>query len=126
MFYFVAMAFGFGSAIDSAEDRPNFIIVMTDDQGFGDLGVHGNDQIDTPNLDSFAKESLWMERFYVNPLCAPTRASLMTGRYHLRTGILHTSRGAAKMFGDEVTIAELLRDEGYRTGIFGKWHLGDN
>ncbi len=79
-----------------------------------------------PNLDSFAKESLWMERFYVNPLCAPTRASLMTGRYHLRTGILHTSRGAAKMFGDEVTIAELLRDEGYRTGIFGKWHLGDN
>ncbi len=112
--------------IASAEDRPNFIIVMTDDQGFGDLGVHGNDQIDTPHLDSFAKESLWMERFYVNPLCAPTRASLMTGRYHMRTGILHTSRGAAKMFGDEVTIAELLRDEGYRTGIFGKWHLGDN
>jgi len=112
--------------VASVENRPNFIIVMTDDQGFGDLGVHGNDQIDTPNLDSFAKESLWMERFYVNPLCAPTRASLMTGRYHLRTGILHTSRGAAKMFGDEVTIAELLRDEGYRTGIFGKWHLGDN
>ncbi len=116
----------FGLANVVAENRPNVILVMTDDQGYGDLGVHGNKQIDTPNLDSFAKESLWMERFYVNPLCAPTRASLMTGRYHLRTGILHTSRGAAKMFGDEVTVAELLRDGGYQTGIFGKWHLGDN
>ncbi|MBT3481787.1 MAG: sulfatase-like hydrolase/transferase, partial [Opitutales bacterium] len=72
---------------------------MTDDQGYGDLGVHGNDIIDTPHLDRFAGESLGMDRFYVNPLCAPTRASLMTGRYYLRTGILHTSRGAAKMFG---------------------------
>ena len=77
LFYFVATAFSFGLAIASAEDRPNVIIVMTDDQGFGDLGVHGNDQIDTPNLDSFAKESLWMERFYVNPPSAPTRARLM-------------------------------------------------
>lgn len=115
-----------GTADSFAEKPVNVILVMTDDQGYGDMGVHGNDQIDTPHLDAFAKESLWMERFYVNPLCAPTRASLMTGRYHLRTGILHTSRGAAKMFGDEVTIAELLRDDGYRTGIFGKWHLGDN
>lgn len=107
-------------------DKPNIILVMTDDQGYGDLGVHGNEQIDTPNLDRFAGESLGMERFYVNPLCAPTRASLMTGRYYLRTGILHTSRGAAKMHGDEVTIAELLKGAGYRTGLFGKWHLGEN
>ena len=109
-----------------AVDRPNIILVMTDDQGYGDLGAHGNDVIETPNLDRFAGESLGMDRFYVNPLCAPTRASLMTGRYYLRTGILHTSRGAAKMFGDEVTIAEILKGAGYRTGIFGKWHLGDN
>ena len=113
-------------AITATGDNPNMILVMTDDQGYGDLGVHGNDQIDTPNLDRFASESLGMERFYVNPLCAPTRASLMTGRYYLRTGILHTSRGAAKMHGDEVTIAELLKDSGYRTGLFGKWHLGEN
>lgn len=123
---FAVVAICLSSPFATAVNGPNIIIVMTDDQGFGDLGVHGNEQIETPNLDAFAKESLWMERFYVNPLCAPTRASLMTGRYHLRTGVLHTSRGAAKMFGDEVTIAELLRDNGYRTGIFGKWHLGDN
>jgi arylsulfatase A-like enzyme len=67
-----------------------------------------------------------MKRFYVSPQCAPTRASLMTGRYHLRTGVLHTSRGAAKMFDDELTVAELLAGVGYCTGIFGKWHLGDN
>ena len=78
-------------AIWATGDNPNIILVMTDDQGYGDLGVHGNDQIDTPNLDRFTSESLGMERFYVNPLCAPTRASLMTGRYYLRTGILHTS-----------------------------------
>ena len=110
----------------AGDERPNIVIVLTDDQGYGDLGVHGNSNISTPNLDRFARESLEMTRFYVNPLCSPSRASLMTGRYHLRTGVLHTSRGAAKMFGDELTIAELLAHGGYRTGIFGKWHLGDN
>ncbi len=119
-------ALAFSLAISVTLGRPNIILVMTDDQGYGDLGTHGNDEIDTPNLDRFASESLGMDRFYVNPLCAPTRASLMTGRYYLRTGILHTSRGAAKMHGDEVTIAELLKGSGYRTGLFGKWHLGEN
>lgn len=113
-------------ALGSVARRPNIILVMTDDQGYGDIGVHGNAVIRTPNLDTFARESLEMTRFYVEPVCSPTRASLMTGRYHMRTGVYATSRGGARIFGDEVTLADLLAQGGYRTGIFGKWHLGDN
>ena len=106
--------------------RPNIIVVLTDDQGYGDVGIHENDEIRTPNLDQFAREGVELTRFYVSPVCAPTRASLMTGRYYYRSGVIHTSRGGAKMHGEEVTIAERLGAAGYRTGIFGKWHLGDN
>lgn len=110
----------------AGNDRPNVVLVMTDDHGFGDFGINGNPHVRTPNLDRFGREGVQLSRFYVSPLCSPTRASLMTGRYHYRTGVLHTSRGAAKMHGDEVTVAEQMRAGGYRTGIFGKWHLGDN
>jgi arylsulfatase A-like enzyme len=106
--------------------RPNIVLVMADDQGFGDIGIHGNNKIQTPTLDRFAREGVELTRFYVSPVCSPTRSSLLTGRYHYRTGIIHTSRGGAMMHGDEVTVAELLKAAGYRTGIFGKWHLGDN
>lgn len=106
--------------------RPNVVLVMTDDQGYADLGLHGNPHVRTPSLDRFGREGLQFSRFYVAPVCAPTRAGLLTGRSHYRTGVLHTSRGGAKMHGDELTIPELLRAGGYRTGIFGKWHLGDN
>ncbi|MDE0958312.1 MAG: arylsulfatase [Planctomycetota bacterium] len=105
--------------------RPNVIIVMTDDQGYGDLGIHGNPVIKTPNLDALARESARLDPFYVCPVCAPTRASLMTGRSHQRTRAIDTYIGRAMMDTDEVTIAEILRDAGYATGIFGKWHLGD-
>ena len=105
--------------------RPNVIIVMTDDQGYGDLGFHGNPVIKTPNLDAMARESARLDPFYVCPVCAPTRASLMTGRSHQRTRAIDTYIGRAMMDTDEVTIAEILRDAGYATGIFGKWHLGD-
>jgi arylsulfatase A-like enzyme len=105
---------------------PNIVLVMSDDQGYGDLGIHGNDKVQTPHLDRFAQRGIRLNRFYVSPVCSPTRASLLTGRYHYRTGVIHTSRGGALMHGDEVTVAELLRSAGYRTGIFGKWHLGDN
>jgi len=112
--------------VDPVPSRPNFIVVLTDDQGWGDVGFHDNPDIRTPNLDALAEESTEFKRFYVEPVCSPTRASILTGRYHYRTGVIHTSRGGAKMFGDETTLAERLRDLGYRTGIFGKWHLGDN
>ncbi len=111
---------------EAADDRPNIILIMTDDQGYGDLGCHGNDKIRTPNLDHFASESIEMSQFCVSPVCAPTRSSLMTGRYNYRTGVVDTYLGRAMMHSDETTLAEMLSKAGYRTGIFGKWHLGDN
>ncbi len=107
-------------------DRPNVILIMTDDQGFGDLGAHGNRDIQTPHLDRLAAESVRCSQFYVSPVCSPTRSSLLTGRYAYRTGVVDTYLGRSRMFADEQTLAELLGGAGYRTGIFGKWHLGDN
>ena len=110
----------------AAEPRPNILLITTDDQGYGDLGFHGNAKIRTPNLDRFAQESVRFKSFLVSPVCSPTRASLMTGRYNYRTGVVDTYAGRSLMSPDETTIAELLTSAGYRTGIFGKWHLGDN
>ncbi|WP_435008150.1 arylsulfatase [Tundrisphaera lichenicola] len=106
--------------------RPNVLLIMSDDQGYGDLGFHGNPRIQTPRIDALARESARFKSFYVSPVCSPTRSSLMTGRYHMRTGVVDTYRGRSMMHPDEVTIAEMLAQGGYRTGIFGKWHLGDN
>ena len=99
---------------------------MTDDQGHGDFGFTGNTVVRTPNLDALAGRAARMTNFYVSPVCAPTRASLMTGRYNYRTRVRDTYIGRAMMDPDELTVAEVLRDHGYATGIFGKWHLGDN
>ncbi len=106
--------------------RPNVLLIITDDQGYGDLGYHGNPVIRTPNLDRLARDSASFKHFYVSPVCAPTRASLMTGRYNYRTGVTDTYLGRALMHPDEVTLAEMLSAAGYATGIFGKWHLGDS
>jgi arylsulfatase A-like enzyme len=106
--------------------RPNILLIITDDQGYGDLGVHGNPKLRTPNLDRLARESVVFQSFYVSPVCSPTRASLLTGRYNYRTGVVDTYLGRSLMHPDEVTLAEMLATTGYRTGIFGKWHLGDN
>lgn len=109
----------------AAEARPNIVLIMTDDQGYGDLGITGNPVLETPNIDSFARESAWMLNFHVSPVCSPTRACLMTGRYNYRTRVIDTFKGRSMMDPAEVTVAEVLREAGYATGIFGKWHLGD-
>lgn len=108
------------------DSRPNVIIIMTDDQGYGDFGVMGNKVIETPNIDAMARRSVLWENFYVSPVCSPTRSSLMTGRYNFRTYVLDTWLGRSMMAAQEETMAEILREAGYATGIFGKWHLGDN
>ena len=106
--------------------RPNVILIMTDDQGIGDMSCHGNEKLTTPNIDRLCKEGVEFTQFLVCPVCAPTRAALMTGRYNYRTRAIDTYLGRAMMDPDEVTLAEMLGAAGYRTGIFGKWHLGDN
>lgn len=108
------------------QSQPNIILIITDDQGYGDLGFHGNPHVKTPVLDRLASESIRFNNFHVSPVCAPTRSSLMTGRYSLRTGVRDTYNGGAIMHTNEITIAEMLKKAGYHTGMFGKWHLGDN
>ncbi len=110
----------------SASAPPNIVLIMTDDQGYGDLGVTGNPVIETPHIDRLARESATMKTFYVSPVCSPTRASLMTGRYNYRTRVVDTFKGRSMMEPAETTVAEILRAAGFATGIFGKWHLGDN
>lgn len=106
--------------------KPNVIIILTDDQGFGELGATGNPVIRTPHIDRLAGQSVSLTQFHVMPVCSPTRACLMTGRYNYRTGVVDTYLGRSLMHPDETTLAEMLAAGGYRTGIFGKWHLGDN
>ncbi|MCI0703713.1 MAG: arylsulfatase, partial [Planctomycetia bacterium] len=109
-----------------AADSPNVLIVIVDDQGFGDLGTHGNPVVKTPQFDRFAKQSVWLKNFYVSPVCSPTRSSLLTGQYNYRVGIVDTAYGRSMMRTGVKTLAEYLASAGYRTGLFGKWHLGDN
>ena len=104
---------------------PNILLIITDDQGYGDVSLHGNEWISTPNMDRIAEEGVRFDRFFVEPVCAPTRAALLSGRYPTRVGVTGVTRNFEVMRGDEVTIAEILRDHaGYATGCFGKWHNG--
>ena len=107
-------------------DRPNIVMVIADDQGYGDLGHTGNPVIQTPHLDTLAAESTSLTDYHVAPTCSPTRAALMTGHWTDRTGVWHTINGRSMLRENEVTLGQLLKDNGYATGMFGKWHLGDN
>ncbi len=109
-----------------ADDRPNIILVITDDQGYGDVGAHGNTVIRTPNLDALHAESVRLTNFHVDPTCSPTRSALVTGRYSSRTGVWHTIMGRSIVHRDERTFADVLSAAGYSTAFFGKWHLGDS
>jgi arylsulfatase A-like enzyme len=108
------------------QKHPNVVLIITDDQGYGDFGFTGNQHVKTPVLDKFARESIRFSNFYVSPVSAPTRSSLMTGRYSLRTGVRDTNNSGAIMSAEEITIAEILKKAGYATGHFGKWHLEAN
>ncbi len=108
------------------ERATNVVIVITDDQGYGDLGCTGNPVIQTPNLDRLANESVWLTDYHVAPTCSPTRAALMSGHWTNRTGAWHTIMGRSMLREDEGTLGQFFKDAGYRTGMFGKWHLGDN
>ena len=104
--------------------RPNVVVILTDDQGWGDLSHHGNTNLATPNIDSLARDGATLRRFYVCQVCAPTRAEFLTGRYYPRTGVSGVSRGQGRLNPDETTIADLFQASGYTTGCFGKWHNG--
>ncbi|HIG26915.1 MAG TPA: N-acetylgalactosamine 6-sulfate sulfatase [Verrucomicrobiales bacterium] len=104
--------------------KPNIIVILTDDQGWGDLSIQGNTNLETPNIDSIAREGATLENFYVCQVCAPTRAEFLTGRYYPRTGVSGVSRGQGRMNPDETTIADVFKANGYTTGAFGKWHNG--
>jgi arylsulfatase A-like enzyme len=111
---------------DVRGEKPNVILIMTDDQGYGDLSCHGNPVLKTPHLDRLYHESIRLTDFHVSSFCTPTRAALMTGRYPARTGAYRTSSGRTMMHPEERTMAHWFAESGYRTGMIGKWHLGDS
>jgi len=109
---------------ESSPKKPNVVIILSDDQGWGDLSINGNTNIFTPNIDKLASEGVSFENFYVCPVCSPTRAELLTGRYHVRGGVFGTSTGGERLDLDETTIADVFKKAGYETAAYGKWHNG--
>ncbi len=120
----ILLADGLGIRSLHAADRPNVVIFLSDDQGWGDLSGNGNSNLNTPRIDQLARQGARFDRFYVCAVCSPTRAEFLTGRYHPRSGVFSTSAGGERMDLDEMTIADTFRAAGYATAAFGKWHNG--
>ena len=121
----IAVSFLLCLSVSFGQDRqPNVVVILTDDQGWGDLSLHGNTNLSTPNIDAMAKGGAQFDRFYVCPVCSPTRAEFLTGRYHPRSRVYSTSAGGERMDLDETTIADVFKAAGYATAAFGKWHTG--
>lgn len=108
------------------KQRPNVIMIIADDQGYGDISAHGNPYLETPNLDKLHSESIRLTNFHLDPSCSPTRAALLTGQYSSRSGVWHTIGGRSLLQKEKVTMADVFKNSGYTTGWFGKWHLGEN
>ena len=123
---FLSICVAFLTAATAFADKPNIVFVITDDQGYGDIAANGNPIIKTPHIDTLIGESSSLEDYHVAPTCSPTRAALLTGHWTNRTGVWHTIAGRSMLRANEVTIATMLKENGYATGMFGKWHLGDN
>lgn len=121
---FLILAFSACTAQTGSPDPPNVIIILTDDQGWGDLSVNGNTNLSTPHVDALASDGASFENFYVCAVCSPTRAEMLTGRYHFRGGIYSTGGGGERLDMDESTMAEVFKAAGYETAAYGKWHNG--
>ncbi len=124
LFLFLAPVPGFAQNLRSSAKLPNVVILLSDDQGWGDLSLNGNKNISTPNIDAIAQNGATFDRFYVQPVCSPTRAELLTGRYHTRMGVRSTSEGGERFNLDETTMAQVFKKAGYETAAYGKWHSG--
>ena len=112
------------SWVSAQSERPNVVVILSDDQGWGDLSLHGNPNLSTPNIDALARDGVELDHFYVCAVCSPTRAEFLTGRYHTRMGVYSTSTGGERFNADEQTVAEVFQQAGYATAAFGKWHSG--
>jgi arylsulfatase A-like enzyme len=121
LFFFQMLFF---ATYGQKKELPNIIIILSDDQGWGDLGFNGNQVVSTPILDKMAKNGVSFQHFYVSPVCSPTRAEFLTGRYHVRGGVSSTSTGRVRLDLDETTIAQIFKKAGYSTAAYGKWHNG--
>ena len=121
LFLFILTGIAVHPAVGSS---PNVLVFLTDDQGWGDLSINGNKGLNTPNIDKISRGGTRFDRFFVSPVCSPTRAEILTARHHVRTGVYDVSKGGERIDVDEETIADVFKKAGYDTAAYGKWHNG--